>query len=76
MITLKIPREISDEEAMGLLSRAYSSLKDDHFHLKGKYLSLKRKVEYLEQELVDTNERYLGLTKYVNNLPEQTGVVA
>lgn len=74
MIQLTIPREITDEEAMGMLSRAYSSLKDIHYNLTGQYLSLKRKVKYLEQELADTNERYLELTKYVNNLPEQTGI--
>jgi hypothetical protein len=74
MIQLTIPREITDEEAMGMLSRAYSSLKDIHYTLTGKYLSLKRKVKYLEEELLDTNARYLELTKYINNLPEQTGI--
>jgi hypothetical protein len=74
MLTLAIPRVITDEEAMGMLSRAYSSLKDIHFSLTGKYLNLKRRVKNLEEELADVNQRYLELTKYVNNLPEQTGI--
>lgn len=74
MLTITIPRIITDEEAMGMLSRAYSSLKDIHFHLTRKHIELKRRVKGLEEELTDVNERYLELTKYVNNLPEQTGL--
>jgi hypothetical protein len=74
MLTLAIPRVITDEEAMGMLSRAYSSLKDLHFNLTRKHILLKRKTRELEMELADVNDRYLELTKYVNNLPEQTGI--
>jgi len=58
MLTLAIPRVITDEEAMGMLSRAYSSLKDIHFHLTRKHIELKRRVKRLEEELSDINSRY------------------
>lgn len=69
-------RVITEKWAAGALSAAYSDLKDKHVGLQRSYRNLKDKIKDLQAELYDINDRYLQLTKYVNNLPEQTGITS
>lgn len=68
-------RVITEQWAEGALSAAYSDLKDKHVDLQRSYRNLKSRIKDLQSELHDINDRYLQLTKYVNNLPEQTGII-
>ena len=65
-----LPRCISEDEAEGMLSRAYSSLKDKYIEVKTSQAFFKHQNKELRKELEDYKLRYDNLIKYINEKEE------